>query len=205
MSRQISMLLEWRFASEGDTLEGMEIDNEVLNVCWEAMHSQPGSWEDIGCSVWPELFQVFSLLKSMALLTLWESSRQMAWLDVASKTCDLGLLMGKSFVLDGRESSAFIFDILSFISKVHKSDCGRHKSSVAPSRDFSFLDSLQLKSSSVESKESLSLWSFQQQYMDTSTPVVLRGAADDWPAKIKWSDVNYWTQGNSLSFTNWIS
>ncbi|XP_038064035.1 lysine-specific demethylase 8-like [Patiria miniata] len=174
----------------GDIPQSLNKSEELLSYTWEKLNT--GHWKDVDIA-WRHVYTYASLLKAMGICRECEHEDRtedaiQASYKKALEACDMGLLMGAP-VLDNI-LSRFARAIQTTYKPLKPASCTSRilDQSVEPSLPPHQIPAIS-KQHEIPRVFCPSLLSFQSQYMQTKTPVIIQGAMEHWPALglRKWS------------------
>ncbi|XP_064639856.1 lysine-specific demethylase 8-like [Lineus longissimus] len=163
----------------------------LLDITWEKLNT--GHWKDVAIT-WRLAYSYVSLLKALSEVSM-SSLDDKSELELAIKTCDMGLLMGAP-VLDNVLSKivAVLQPILCPLQTTGKEgdsvNKGQHDSEAHDLKRQKVFSMPEISPShKVPRIHCPSLDYFKKNFMDLENPVILEGCMDYWPAlsERKWT------------------
>lgn len=153
-----------------DYMQCLSYAEEVIDFSWEKLNSF--HWKEVPL-VWQRVYAYGCLFKSCCLGFMGQCRRE-----AVCQAADMGLLMGDN-VLDG-----ILHKIIAAFKPVNDIPRTMEKPETC-NRENDLTHSDVKRNITVEDTPSLDR--FKSLYMDTSTPALLNGCMDHWPARTLWS------------------
>lgn len=172
--------LAWHYLLSKDHFNALSESQTVLDRVWE--HLNTGYWKDVKF-VWRQLYSFASLIKSLAFYHIWKNEESL-------KACDMGLLMGAPIFNNALSTLA---TKLSFLCRSdRKSECQDSDGLIEPPEKKKFVNDIgnsMIDQYLIKRIEPPSLVGFQNDYVITETPVIIKNLMTHWPAYTtnKWS------------------
>nr|ACO15302.1 JmjC domain-containing protein 5 [Caligus clemensi] len=145
---------------------------------WEKLNT--GHWKDVP-RIWRDLYSATIIVTILVIMNAWTNEKDTDVLQDCIRLCDMGLLMGSTICNDICGTWAAEFH--RFISG---SGCSKRPKISIPC----LLPSEELMRPSIpkiQCLQTLDFETFVEKYKETQTPVIIKGLANNWPARAKWS------------------
>ncbi|CAA0805759.1 Putative lysine-specific demethylase JMJD5 [Striga hermonthica] len=168
-------------AAAGDTRAA----EAAREMAWEQLHSGP--WHSV-VPIWRDAY-------AMACLHVAKHHYSSGELTLALKSLDMGLIMGGLTLRDDLNSC--IGKVSDALRRKELSDNGGGLQKGEWYRDFKLAEVVKLlpvkslSSGTVRKRRGLSFEGFMLDHFVPGSPVIISDSMDHWPAKSRWSDMNY--------------
>ncbi len=153
----------------------------LLDITWE--HLNTGHWKDVNIT-WRYAYTYLSLFKAISEYALSLEGHNELTLDVAIKTCDMGLLMGAPVL------NNILTKVVAKLQSIHIEQYEKDQVLEGKNQDIKVSHKKRKMSNIpvispanyIKTLQCPSLQTFRECCMESGEPVIIQGAIDYWPA-----------------------